>query len=123
MAESLKGLTGVKKDIEKTHEDLEHVKGLLHGRYLRDSLPFLAIPVTGGPQPQGTITEIRFNGNAKTPAEKIKAELLSRDGDPIDLRKINAEVKTLMHTEWFSDVQAYYVAFRRREDHLVLRSP
>ena len=111
MAEGLEGLTDVKMKVGQAPGCLEFLEGLPAGRYLHESLPFLAIPVTEGMQPQGTITEIRFMGNSKIPAEKLEAKLLSRAGQPIDAQKIRADLETLMHTRWFSDVQAYYALF------------
>jgi outer membrane protein insertion porin family len=58
--------------------------------------------------PEGTISEVRFEGNATIPAEKIKAKLLSKVGQPLDQQKVNADLKSLMGTKWFSDVQIYY---------------
>jgi outer membrane protein insertion porin family len=50
----------------------------------------------------------RDNGDGPIPAEKIRAKLLSKVGQPFDMGKIHADVKSLMETEWFSDVQVYY---------------
>src|SRR5262249_29723654 len=58
--------------------------------------------------PEGTISEIRFEGNATIPSDQIKQKLLSKVGQPLDPQKINADIKTLMGKKWFSDVQIYY---------------
>jgi outer membrane protein insertion porin family len=58
--------------------------------------------------PEGTISEIQFEGNATIPSEKIKAKLLSRAGQPLDQEKVEADLKSLMGTKWFSDVSPYY---------------
>ena len=58
--------------------------------------------------PEGKISEIRFEGNASIPPEKIKAKLLSKVGQPFDMQKINTDVKTLFGTNWFSQVDAYH---------------
>jgi outer membrane protein insertion porin family len=58
--------------------------------------------------PEGTITEIRIEGNATIPPEQIKGKLLSRVGQALDQQKVNADLKTLMTKKWFSDVQIYY---------------
>ena len=61
-----------------------------------------------GKLPDAKISEIRFEGNATIPPEKIKNKLLSKVGQPFDIQKIDADVKTLMKTNWFSQVEAYH---------------
>ena len=58
--------------------------------------------------PEGTITEVRIEGNATIPTEKIRAKLLSRAGQPLDQQKVEADLKSLIGTKWFSDVAPYY---------------
>jgi outer membrane protein insertion porin family len=58
--------------------------------------------------PEGTITAIQFEGNATIPSDKIKAKLLSRVGQTLDQEKVEADLKSLMGTKWFSDVSPYY---------------
>jgi outer membrane protein insertion porin family len=58
--------------------------------------------------PEGTVSEIQFQGNATIPAEKIRAKILTRVGQPIDQAKLNADLHTLMGAKWFSDVQVGY---------------
>ena len=57
--------------------------------------------------PQGTITEIRVNGNVTISAEQVRAKLLSKAGSPLDQHKIDTDLKTLMATKWFSQVTPY----------------
>ena len=78
---------------------------------LNDEPQLLAIPVPGGPEPSGTISQVQIDGDASIPAETIKAKLLCRAGQPIDSRKINTDLETLRHTRWFSDVEASYAPF------------
>jgi outer membrane protein insertion porin family len=54
--------------------------------------------------PTGTISNIEFQGNATIPPEKIKPKLLSRVGQPLSQDKVEADLKSLMGTKWFSDV-------------------
>ena len=61
----------------------------------------------GGSIPDGLISEIRFEGNTTIPPEKIKPKLLSRVGQAPDPQKYNADLKTLMRENWFSDVEVY----------------
>ena len=56
--------------------------------------------------PEGTVTEVRIEGNATIPSEKIRAKLLSRAGQPLDQQKVEADLKSLIGTKWFSDVQS-----------------
>src|SRR6516165_6596138 len=70
----------------------------------------LAPPVHGQGErfPEGTISAIQFEGNATIPSEKIKSKLLSRAGQALDQDKVEADLKSLMGTKWFSDVSPYY---------------
>src|SRR5262249_38385837 len=70
--------------------------------------------------PDGTISEIRFEGNASIPSQKIKQKLLSRVGQPLDQQKVNADLKSLMGTKWFSDVQIYYEEAPPKSGKLIL---
>jgi len=58
--------------------------------------------------PEGTVSEVRIEGNVSIPPEKIRAKLLSRAGQPLDQEKVEADLKSLMATKWFSDVSPYY---------------
>ena len=68
-------------------------------------LPKDARAQQGDRLPEGTISEIRIDGNATISSEKIRAKLLSRVGQPLDQQKVEADLKSLMGTKWFSDVQ------------------
>ncbi|WP_435017139.1 BamA/OMP85 family outer membrane protein [Tundrisphaera sp. TA3] len=56
--------------------------------------------------PEGPITEVRIEGNASIPESKLRAEITSRTGRPLDRNTIDADVKKLLATKWFSDVYA-----------------
>ncbi len=58
--------------------------------------------------PEGTVTELRIEGNVSIPTEKVRAKLLSRAGQPLDQQKVEADIKSLIGTRWFTDVQPYY---------------
>jgi RNA polymerase sigma factor (sigma-70 family) len=58
--------------------------------------------------PDGPISEIRFEGETIIPSENVKARLESKVGQPLDHRKIEADIKSLMRTNWFSQVDAYF---------------
>jgi len=57
--------------------------------------------------PEGTIAKIEFEGNNTIPAEKIKQKLLSQVGKPLSHDKVEADLKSLMKTKWFSEVTWY----------------
>lgn len=57
--------------------------------------------------PEGVISKIEFEGNATITADKIKPKLLSRVGQPLDQDRVEADLKTLMGTKWFSDIRYY----------------
>ena len=62
--------------------------------------------------PEGTIAKIEFEGTT-IPADKIKPKLLSRVGQPLNHEKVEADLKTLMGTKWFSDVRLLRSTSRR----------
>jgi outer membrane protein insertion porin family len=57
--------------------------------------------------PKGPICKIEFEGNATITPDRIKPKLLSRVGQPLDQDTVEADLKTLMGTKWFSDVRYY----------------
>ncbi len=65
-------------------------------------------PLGSSGLPKGPISEICIEGNSSIPVEKIRSKLLSKAGEHFDLRKIDADVKTLMKTTWFSFVEAFH---------------
>jgi outer membrane protein insertion porin family len=58
--------------------------------------------------PRGTITEVRVQGNVTISSEQVRAKLLSRAGAPLEQHKIDADIKSLVATKWFSEVTPYY---------------
>jgi RNA polymerase sigma factor (sigma-70 family) len=67
-----------------------------------------ALPQTNA-FPAGIVSKIEFEGNTTITTDKIMPKLLSRVGRPLDQDRIEADVKTLMGTTWFSEVR-YFVA-------------
>jgi outer membrane protein insertion porin family len=51
----------------------------------------------------GTIAKIGFEGNATITPEQIKPKLLSRVGEPLSQDKLEADLKSLIGTNWFSN--------------------
>ncbi len=51
--------------------------------------------------PNGTIAKIEFKGTA-VPPENINAKLLTRVGHPLDQELLDADLKTILGTRWFS---------------------
>ncbi|WP_337176940.1 POTRA domain-containing protein [Paludisphaera sp.] len=58
--------------------------------------------------PKGTVVEVRIEGNASISAEKIRGKLLSKANSPYDQQKVDADLRTLIGTKWFSDVEPFY---------------
>ncbi|MEJ7638187.1 MAG: POTRA domain-containing protein, partial [Singulisphaera sp.] len=56
----------------------------------------------------GTISEVRIEGKSSIPVEQIRAKIKSHAGSPLDQRLIEADLKSLLGTKWFSDVSPYY---------------
>jgi len=67
-----------------------------------------AFAQAGNALPEGTVTEVRIEGNQSITAEKIRAKLLSKAGQPFDQQKVEADLKSLMGTKWFSEVSPFY---------------
>ena len=59
--------------------------------------------------PEGILSEVRIEGNTSITSEKIRAKLLSKTGSPLDARLIDADVKSLIASKWFSDVTPEYL--------------
>lgn len=57
---------------------------------------------------EGPVVEIKVEGNQTIEEEKIRAKLLSRTGRPLDEQTVEADVRTLLGTRWFSDVTPHY---------------
>src|SRR5262249_35156758 len=73
-----------------------------------------------GALPGHVISAIRFEGNGPRPGENIKMKLLSRVGQPLDRQKLNADLKMLMDTKWFSDVEVFYEEAPRESRRAIL---
>jgi len=58
--------------------------------------------------PKGTVVEVRVEGNSSISAEKIRGKLLSKANSPYDQQKVDADLRTLIQSKWFSDVQPFY---------------
>ncbi|WP_240911152.1 BamA/OMP85 family outer membrane protein [Paludisphaera soli] len=58
--------------------------------------------------PQGTVVEVRIEGNTGITAEKIRGKLLSKANAPYDQQKVDADLRSLIATKWFTDVQPFY---------------
>ncbi len=57
--------------------------------------------------PEGTIVEIKVEGNITITQEQVRAKLLSKVNHPLDRKQIDADIKSLHATKWFSEVDAY----------------
>ena len=58
-----------------------------------------------GGQPEGTIAEIKIEGNNSITAEQIRGKIKSRAGRPLDPATYDEDLRSLEGTKWFSEVQ------------------
>ena len=65
--------------------------------------------VRGDGLPEGTISDVRIEGNTSITDEQIRAKLLSKKGSPLDARTIDADIKSLNAAKWFSEVTPEYL--------------
>ena len=52
----------------------------------------------------GTLVEIKIEGNNSIDDQKVRAKLSCRAGRPYDKAAVDADLRTLLATKWFSDV-------------------
>ena len=64
----------------------------------------LALAAKGNRLPEGTISEIKGEGNASVTFEQIRNELRSRVGRPLDRATVEQDMKALLAKKWFSEV-------------------
>jgi outer membrane protein insertion porin family len=58
-----------------------------------------------GGQPEGTIAEIKIEGNSSITAEQIRGKLKSRAGRPLDPATYDQDLRSLEGTNWFSKTE------------------
>lgn len=63
--------------------------------------------------PNGVLTEVRIEGNVSITSQQVRARLQSKPGSPLDARLIDADVKSLLASRWFSDVTPEYMLDRK----------
>jgi outer membrane protein insertion porin family len=56
----------------------------------------------------GVVTQIRIEGLVSLTPEQVRAKLLTKPGSPLDARRIDADIKNLNGTKWFTSVEPYY---------------
>jgi hypothetical protein len=57
--------------------------------------------------PRSTLSVIRFEGSGPRLGENVGRKLLSQVGQPLDQRKLEADLKMLMWTRFYSSVSYY----------------
>ncbi|WP_165220947.1 BamA/OMP85 family outer membrane protein [Aquisphaera insulae] len=62
----------------------------------------------GDQLPEGIVSEVRIEGNTTIPAEKLRAYLSSRAGQPLSQQHVEADIKSLIAKGGLSDVAPYY---------------
>lgn len=78
--------------------------GVLTGQVLRNSRG----AVSGNKLPDGQIIDIQIEGNASVSTEEVLRKLSSRVGRPLDRKTIEKDIRALLESNWFSDVQPFY---------------
>lgn len=61
-------------------------------------------PANAGPQAGARVREIKIEGNKKAEADAIRARIKSRVGEPIDPRRVSADIKDIYELGLFRDV-------------------
>ena len=59
-----------------------------------------------GHLPEGIITDIKIEGNVTLTSDEIRRKLLCRPQQELDQQRVDADVRTLENTKWFSRVEA-----------------
>ncbi|WP_422931169.1 BamA/OMP85 family outer membrane protein [Singulisphaera sp. PoT] len=75
---------------------------------LLGSLLVPARPSSGAadaPLPEGIVDEIKVEGNVTITQEQVRSKLLSKVNHPLDRKQIDADIKSLHGTKWFSNVE------------------
>ena len=61
-----------------------------------------------GEMPEGTIAEIRIEGNSSITPEQIRGRMKSRAGRPLDRAIVEEDFRALESTKWFTQVGIYF---------------
>ena len=61
-----------------------------------------------GEMPEGTIAEIRIEGNTSITPEQIRGKMRSRVDRPLDRAVIEEDFRALEATKWFTEVRIFY---------------
>jgi outer membrane protein insertion porin family len=83
-------------------------------------LPALAGRSRGDVEAIGTITEVRFVGNASITEEQLRGKITSRAGRPLDRKVVEDDLKRLLATSWFTTVRPKYVEDPQRKGFVLI---
>ena len=64
--------------------------------------------VSGNKLPEGPVVDIQIEGNSTVDKEEILRKLSSRIGRPLERKIIEKDIRALLESNWFSDVQPFY---------------
>ncbi|MFM1802219.1 MAG: hypothetical protein RJA81_1571, partial [Planctomycetota bacterium] len=64
--------------------------------------------VSGNRLPEGTIVDIQIEGNQTVDTAEVLRKLSSRVGRPLERKSIENDIRSLLDSSWFSDVQPFY---------------
>lgn len=77
------------------------------------ALSGVARAAKNGGLPEGTISEVKIEGNNSVTSERVRAKLLSKVGGPLDAQTISTDISSLMNEKWFSNVETFYEVDKR----------
>jgi outer membrane protein insertion porin family len=89
------------------------------GSLLAPTQPAVAAPKGDG-LPEGNIAEIKVEGNVSISSEQVKAKLLSKPGRPLQRSVVDADLRTLLGTKWFSDVTPYVEELPNKKGYVLI---
>jgi len=73
-----------------------------------------------GALPEGVITEVKIEGNVSLTSDDIRRKLLCRPGQELNQERIDADLRSLHNTKWFSGVTAYTQPDPKRNGHVLI---
>lgn len=83
----------------------------------RGAIAFLALALAAGngtaravpaEVPEPMIAEVRIEGNSSIPVEQIRSKIKSKAGRPRDPKVVEGDLRTLLGTKWFAEVDPRY---------------
>lgn len=70
--------------------------------------------------PKGVITGVRIEGNASIGQDEILRKIKSRPGRELEVATVEADLKALLESHWFTDVKTSYTRDPKQQDGVIL---